>query len=135
MRQILFAAALVLAGTGAAFSDSTDDGIRATISGQLDAFRAGDMAGAFDFASDGIRAIFGSSANFGTMVERGYAMVIAPSETRYGELRPVPGGLKQRVLLRDASGVWHALDYLMVEEDGDWRIGGVELLAQQAVGA
>lgn len=135
MRQILFAAAVVLAGTGAAFSDSTDDGIRAVIAGQLDAFREGDIAGAFDFASDGIQRIFGSSANFATMVERGYAMVIAPSELRYGDLRAAPGGLKQRVLLRDSAGVWHALDYLMVEEDGDWRIGGVELLAQQAVGA
>ena len=135
MRQTLLAFAFVLAGTGGVFADPANDGIRATISGQIDAFASGDMAGAFDFASDGIRRIFGTSANFGTMVERGYSMVIAPSEIRFGELRDELGGQMQRVLIRDSAGVWHALDYLMVEENGNWRIGGVELLAQQAVGA
>ena len=135
MKQTLLAFAVVLSGAGIGFADPADDDIRATITGQIEAFRAGDMAEAFDFASEGIRSLFGSSDKFGAMVERGYAMVIAPSELRYGDLREEPGGLVQRVLVRDAAGVWYALDYLMVEEDGDWRIGGVERLAEQAVGA
>lgn len=135
MKQTVLALALVVASAVPAAADPAGEGIRATISGQIEAFRAGDMAGAFDFASDGIRRIFGNAVTFGGMVERGYAMVIAPAEVQYGALRAEGGALVQRVLLRDATGVWHALDYLMVEEEGAWRIGGVELLAEPAIGA
>ena len=139
MKQILLAAILA---AGVVFgpaqplaADPASDGIQATISSQIDAFRAGDMAGAFDFASQGIRQIFGTAETFGGMVERGYAMVIDPSELRYGDLRSEAAGPVQRVLVRDAGGVWHALDYLMVEEDGAWRIGGVEIVTAPPVGA
>ncbi|MCB1358233.1 MAG: DUF4864 domain-containing protein [Maritimibacter sp.] len=139
MKQILLAAILA---AGVVFgpaqplaADPASDGIQATISSQIDAFRAGDMAGAFDFASQGIRQIFGTAETFGGMVERGYAMVIDPSELRYGDLRSEAAGPVQRVLVRDAGGVWHALDYLMVEEDGVWRIGGVEIVTAPPVGA
>ena len=139
MKQILLAAILaagvVFGPAQPAAADPASDGIQATISSQIDAFRAGDMAGAFDFASQGIRQIFGNSETFGGMVERGYAMVIDPVELRYGDLRSEAAGPVQRVLVRDAGGVWHALDYLMVEEDGAWRIGGVEIVTAPPVGA
>jgi hypothetical protein len=135
MKQTFLALAIVVAAAQPLAADPTDADIRAVISGQIDAFRAGDVAGAFDYASDGIRQIFGTADNFGTMVGRGYAMVIAPAEVQYSELRDEGGALVQRVLIRDGSGVWHALDYLMVEQDGGWRIGGVDLLAEPAVGA
>ena len=139
MKQILLAAILaagvVFGPAQPAAADPASDGIQATISSQIDAFRAGDMAGAFDFASQGIRQIFGTSETFGGMVERGYAMVIDPVELRYGDLRSEAAGPVQRVLVRDAGGVWHALDYLMVEEDGAWRIGGVEIVTAPPVGA
>lgn len=135
MKQTFLALALAFATVTPLSAEPGQEGIRATITGQIDAFRAGDMARAFDFASDGIRRIFGSSETFGGMVERGYAMVIAPVELRYGDLRDEAGGQVQRVLIRDAAGVWHALDYLMVEEAEGWRIGGVELLGPPEVGA
>ena len=135
MKQTFLALALAFATVTPLSAEPTQERIRATITGQIDAFRAGDMARAFDFASDGIRRIFGTSETFGGMVERGYAMVIAPVELRYGDLRDEAGGQVQRVLIRDAAGVWHALDYLMVEEAEGWRIGGVELLGPPEVGA
>ena len=135
MKQTFLALALAFATVTPLSAEPGQEGIRATITGQIDAFRAGDMARASDFASDGIRRIFGSSETFGGMVERGYAMVIAPVELRYGDLRDEAGGQVQRVLIRDAAGVWHALDYLMVEEAEGWRIGGVELLGPPEVGA
>lgn len=135
MKQTFLALALAFATVTPLSAEPGQEGIRATITGQIDAFRAGDMARAFDFASDGIRRIFGTSETFGGMVERGYAMVIAPVELRYGDLRDEAGGQVQRVLIRDAAGVWHALDYLMVEEAEGWRIGGVELLGPPEVGA
>jgi hypothetical protein len=127
--------AVVAAGLQASVADPVEDDISAVIAAQIDAFRAGDFNEAFSFASDGIRAIFGTPENFGTMVERGYAMVIAPAEVQYTELRDEGGALMQRVLIRDGAGVWHALDYRMIKEDGAWRISGVELLGEPAVGA
>jgi hypothetical protein len=135
MRQTFLALAIVVAAAQPLAADPADADIRAVISAQIDAFRAGDVAGAFGYASDGIRQIFRTADNFGTMVGRGYAMVIAPAEVQYGDVRNEGGALVQRVLLRDAAGVWHALDYLMVEQEGGWRIGGVELLAEPPVGA
>ncbi len=135
MHKFLLAMAVVAAGATASYADPVQDNISAVISAQIEAFRAGDFTEAFTFASDGIRAIFGTAENFGTMVERGYAMVIAPAEVQYTELRDEGGALMQRVLVRDDDGVWHALDYRMIEEDGAWRISGVELLAEPAVGA
>ncbi len=135
MQKFLLVMALVVASANMAAAQTASDGIRAVISAQIEAFRAGDFTQAFTFASDGIRAIFGNAENFGTMVERGYAMVIAPAEVEYTELRDEGGALMQRVLVRDASGVWHALDYRMIEEDGAWRISGVELLGEPSVGA
>ena len=104
MKQTFLALALAFATVTPLSAEPGQEGIRATITGQIDAFRAGDMARASDFASDGIRRIFGSSETFGGMVERGYAMVIAPVELRYGDLRDEAGGQVQRVLIRDAAG-------------------------------
>lgn len=135
MRHVLLAFAIVFAGLQSAAGQSAGDGIRSVISAQIDAFRDGDFGEAFGFASDGIRRIFGTADNFGTMVERGYAMVIAPAEVQYTGLRDEGGVLTQRVLIRDGAGVWHALDYRMVRQDGGWRINGVELLGPPEVGA
>lgn len=135
MRHTFLALAIVVAGVQSVAGQSAGDGIRAVISAQIEAFRDGDFGEAFGFASDGIRRIFGTADNFGTMVERGYAMVIGPAEVQYRDLRDESGALMQRVLVRDGAGVWHALDYRMVEEDGAWRIGGVELVGPPEVGA
>ena len=134
MKPILLALAVVLAGLGPAAGESARDGIPAVISAQIEAFRAGDLARAFGFASEGIRGLFGTPETFGAMVERGYAMVIAPAEVDYGALRLRDGALWQMVLIEDADGTRHALDYRMVEEDGGWRISGVEILRRPGVG-
>jgi hypothetical protein len=45
--------------------------IEATIAGQFDAFRAGDVDGAWTYASPNIQGLFGSVENFARMVEQG----------------------------------------------------------------
>ena len=135
MKHLLLAVALVVAGATAATAAPARDGIRAVISAQIEAFGARDFAQAFSFASDGIRAIFGTADTFAQMVETGYGMVIAPAEVQYRDLRETGGALTQRVLIRDPAGLWHALDDRMIQKGGAWRIGGVERLGDPAVGA
>jgi len=112
-----------------------EPGIEATIGAQIDAFKVDDFATAFSFASPNIQGIFGGSERFGQMVKNGYPMVWRPGDVQFLELREVAGALWQRVQIRDQSGTLHALDYQMIQQDGDWRINGVQLLRLPDVGA
>ncbi|MZR14175.1 DUF4864 domain-containing protein [Maritimibacter sp. DP07] len=138
MKQILFATALALsAALAGPVTAQVEPGeaIQDVITRQFDAFIAEDVDEAWTYASPGIQAMFGSPGRFGAMVEQGYPMVYAPSETRFLDLREMNGDLWQRVLVRDGAGTYHLLDYRMVELDGMWRIAGVQLIREAGVGA
>ena len=64
MKKTALVIAILLAGAlpaAAETAGSAGPGIRAVISAQIDAFRAGDFARAFGYASDGIRQIFATA--------------------------------------------------------------------------
>lgn len=112
-----------------------EPGIEATIQSQVDAFLADDFARAFTFASPTIQGMFGTPENFGRMVRNGYPMVWRPADVQFLELRDFRGALWQRVMVRDAMGRVHLLDYQMVEGEDGWRINGVQLVPMPDVGA
>ena len=109
--------------------------IQSTIQSQLDAFLVDDYAKAFTFASPMIKGIFGTSDNFGTMVQQGYPMVARHGAVQMLELRTVAGNLWQRVMITDTMGRTHLLDYMMIETAEGWQINAVQLLPAQDVGA
>jgi hypothetical protein len=111
------------------------DAIEGVIGNQLEAFNSRDIDAAWTYASPNIKNMFGSSANFGNMVQQGYPMVWDNAEVRFLELRDVRGNLWQKVMVRDASGGLHILDYQMIETPDGWQINGVQLLAPPDVGA
>ncbi len=43
--------------------------------------------------------------------------------------------LFQKVLLRDANGAPHVLEYNMIDTEQGWRIDGVQLLSAPSIGA
>lgn len=135
--RILFAALLTLATSAgmAMAQDVRDTAIRDTIGNQIAAFEADDLNTAFAFASDQIRALFRNPANFGQMVRDGYPMVWRPGAVRYLGLRDENGQLWQRVMITDADGAVHMLDYQMLSVGDDWRINGVILLPGNGLGA
>lgn len=102
--------------------------IEAVIAEQIEAFRVDDFGTAFGFASPGIQRMFGSPERFGAMVRDGYPMVWRPGEVDFGLLREVDGTLWQEVLITDQAGRRFGLAYRMEEIDGDWRIGGVQVI-------
>ena len=61
-------------------------------------------------------------------------MVWRPTDTQFMELRDEGGSLWQRVQVGDSSGVYHLLDYKMVQIAGEWRIDAVMYLEQVGVG-
>ena len=109
--------------------------IEETITAQLDAFNARDVPEAWQYASPMIQSIFGNPTNFGMMVQQGYPMVWRPEDVTFGELREIAGGLYQMVIVKDAAGNLHYLDYRMQMIDGEWRIAGVQILQAPEVSA
>ena len=142
MRHVLFGPALI--GLALFFAGATGParaeppGIEATIRGQMQAFRAADIEGAFSFASDGIRRIFETPERFGAMVRHGYPMVWAPGDVQLLELRFHDRALWQRVQVLDGEGLYHLLDYRMVKSDdgpgAEWRIDAVLYLGSSGLG-
>ena len=114
----------------------TDPGqsIRSVIDSQMTAFRNDDLSTAFSFASPAIRDLFGSAARFGQMVESGYPMVWRPGSVDYLGLKDIPGGLRQRVMIRDGDGRLHVLDYDMIPAGDGWQINGVRVLPASGIG-
>ena len=119
-----------------AFADEPrNPAIEGIIQNQMNAFVADDFATAFTFASPNIKGIFGTAENFGAMVAQGYPMVYRPDAVQMLELRSVAGNLWQRVMITDATGRTHLLDYMMIDTADGWQINAVQLLPQAGVGA
>lgn len=109
--------------------------IARVIGEQITAFQADDFTAAFDYASPGIRGIFGTPERFGQMVQQGYPMVWRPSDVEFLDLRQENGSVTQQVLVRDAKGMPWLLDYKMVRGANGWQIDGVQIRLAPAVGA
>ena len=116
-------------------AEAQDQPIQATISAQIEAFRAADFDRAFTYASPNIQGMFGTPANFGAMVSTGYPMVINPAQVEMQDLRMVGGALWQRVRITDQQGQAYLLDYQMIEGPNGWLINAVQLQKAPDVGA
>ena len=133
MRILAFVFGFWIAATTVFAQDS--DAIETVIGNQLEAFNARDISEAWQYASPNIKRMFGDPGNFGMMVQRGYPMVWDNADVRFLELRDLGGMIWQKVMVRDAQGGLHILDYQMIETPQGWQINGVQLLPAPDVGA
>lgn len=132
MRSVLFAGVSVFLLAFPAIAQR--EPVTEVIGSQIAAFLNDDAETAFTYASPSIRRIFGTSERFSQMVRQGYPMVWRPAAVRYLQLREVAGNLWQRVMVTDASGAVHLLDYQMVKTERGWKINAVQLLPGQGEG-
>ena len=132
MKPLIFAALLALVSPLVARAD--EPAIQGTIESQIEAFKVDDFAGAFRFASPNIQRLFQTPDNFGLMVRQGFPMVWRPGRVQFLELREKRGQLWQKIMIEDAQGVFHVLDYQMIEGPDGWRINGVEFLGAPQLG-
>jgi hypothetical protein len=133
MRILAFVFGFWIAASAVFAQDS--DAIETVIGNQLDAFNDRDISEAWQYASPNIKRLFGDPGNFGMMVQQGYPMVWDNADVRFLELRDLGGMVWQKVMVRDAQGGLHILDYQMVETPQGWQINGVQLLPAPDVGA
>lgn len=124
MKQIILVLAISLALAFPMKADDAQD-MRDVIAAQIEAFKAGDGAAAFAFASPGIQAQFEGARHFAEMVQQGYPMVWAPEKVVFLGGRSEDGEMWQRVLFEDGAGRSHLMDYKMVATKSGWRIDGV----------
>ncbi len=134
MGRLIAVVLAVWCAVGPAFAQDAD-AVEETIGNQLQAFNDRDVAAAWQYASPNIKGMFGSPDNFGMMVQRGYPMVWDNADVQFLELREIAGLLWQKVMIRDAAGNLHLLDYQMIETEAGWQINGVQLLPAPDVGA
>ena len=109
--------------------------IQDVITRQLDAFRRDDAAAAFALAAPSIQSMFGSAANFLSMVQTGYKPVHRPRSVDFGPLTDEGGEIVQRVELTGPDGLPYTARYTMEREaDGSWRISGCQLIESKRLG-
>ena len=106
-----------------------DGAIAQVIRDQMAAFARDDAEAAFAFATPELRAMFGSAANFMSMVRQGYQPVYRPRSVTFGELAEQDGQTVQEVGIIGPDGVPRVALYTMQRQpDGAWRIAGCRLI-------
>ena len=127
MRQLVMLIILAMGLAGSFPGLARADGIKETISRQIEAFRRDDAETAFSFASPSIQQQFGTPDVFMSMVARGYPQVYRPRSFRFAE-RATRGRLTlQKVIVVGPDGVAVAALYEMVKIDDRWRINGCRI--------
>jgi len=122
----LMAAAPVFAAP-ASEQDTRD--AQQVVAAQLAAFAADDAERAFSYATEAIRARFGTAAHFVRMVRGAYPVVYRPSGVIFLKPEAADDELVQPVHMTDLSGTtWLAVYQLLRQADKSWRIGGCVLM-------
>jgi hypothetical protein len=134
MRKAFLAALLALfcAFPAQAQSDADRAAIRNTIERQIEAFGRHDGPAAFAFASDEIKAMFGTPERFMAMVREGYGAIYAPRGFAFGETRAEGERVLQFVEFEGLDGGGLSAVYEMARQpDGGFKIAGVYPLRRQ----
>lgn len=121
---------LLLAGLSLSTHASADPaGIKATITGQMNALKLGDAVTAYSFAAPQIKRLFPTPERFIMMVRKGYEPVTHARAPRFLRRRAMEdGSVAQEVAFSDDAGQpWRALYTLEEQSDGRWCITGVYL--------
>jgi len=110
--------------------------IEQVISGQIEAFRRDDGAGAFGYASPDLQLMFDNPGRFMAMVRQGYQPVYRPRSVAFGDAFVADGTLVQEVAVIGPDGEPRLAQYAMEREpDGTWKISGCRLLEKPSPGS
>lgn len=125
---MVFAQNAVIPKPAQADAASDQAAIVTVIQSQMAAFQRDDAVDAFSYASPFIQQKFQSATSFLDMVKRGYLPLYRPRGTEFLELTMENGVPVQRVRVYAPDGTPISAYYTMQrQEDGTWRINGVQL--------
>lgn len=135
MRRAAIVVATLLCAIPALAGDAEVKAAQGSISGQLQAFRAGDNATAYGYAAPNVKRIFPTLEAFMGMVTGGYKPVHRPQSFDFGKSREMSSNaIAQQVLIVGPDGKdYEAVYTLELQPDGIWRISGVSLRAANSL--
>ncbi|MGB8817412.1 MAG: DUF4864 domain-containing protein [Rhizobiaceae bacterium] len=131
MRALIPVLLAAIAGVSLALADEVSQKqAQDIIRGQIEAFKSGQDAAAYSFASPTVKGFFPDVSIFMDMVKRGYQPVYNPKNYDFGRTKePADGTVIQEVLVTGPDGKpWTAIYTLVRQSDGLWKINGVQLL-------
>ncbi len=118
----LFTTILTLAGVTEEIQKT-----RAVIAAQLEAFKQGDSAKAFSYATPNIQTMFGDADTFMQMVRDGYDVVYRPASVRFVKFETDGMNALHAVQMIDRQKtLWNVYYVLQKRPDGTWRISSCE---------
>jgi len=99
------------------------------ITGQIEAFRAHDAPGAFQYAAAPFQTAFPSAeAFFGAIIGSGYGPIMESASHSFGDFTKLDEhSVAQVVRLIGKDLSRFEAVYIMTEEQGGWRVSGVQL--------
>lgn len=100
----------------------------AAIEAQLKAFKADDYEKASKFQHSELRKNFPSPADFRRAIRTTYPQFAAYRSVSFGEARATTDGshLEIKIVLTGQDGVTVRATYMMVREEGEYRVAGVQ---------
>ena len=110
---------------------------QAVITGQIEAFRAGDGVAALDFAGAGFKRQFTDPNAFvAAIANSGYGPIVASRSHSFGDFTRISDTVVMQVVrfVGPDQGLYEALYQLMDEPDVGWRVQGVALKKEAGVG-
>tara|TARA_R110002124_G_scaffold36451_16_gene117502 strand:- start:4944 stop:5360 length:417 start_codon:yes stop_codon:yes gene_type:complete len=135
--RIILALTLVLALLAPAAAQDETAPWQATVTGQIEAFRARDSAAALALAGAGFRAQFDGKpdAFYAAVLATGYEPVVQSRSHSFGDFAMVSATVVAQVVLLVGpdQGLYEALYQLENEPDAGWRVLGVMLRKQKGV--
>jgi hypothetical protein len=131
----LFMLAVPAVGQGEAAPDGVETPWQEVISSQIQAFRDRDAPGAFMYAGAAFHVQFPNAETFFEIIMgSGYSPIMDSTSHSFGEYRMVgTDGVIQQVRLTGNNQELYGALYQLTEEEGGWRVQGVQLYREQGV--
>lgn len=111
---------------------------QATVTGQIEAFRAGDADAALRFAGLAFRTRFAEQpdAFYAAVMASGYQPIVESRSHSFGTFERVGDDVVMQVvrLIGPDQGLYEALYQLVDEPEDGWRVFGVALKKQAGIG-
>ena len=136
--RLVVAGFVVLASAHSAMAQQASEPApwQATITGQIEAFRNKDAPGAFHFAGAPFQRNFPSAeAFFVAIIASGYSPIMESRSHSFGPFQQGPDAsvLQEVRLVGNDQSLYGAI-YQLREEEGGWRVMGVQLMKQPGMG-
>lgn len=135
--RILLALAMMLALMLPAAAQVDEAPWQASVTGQIEAFRAGDGVAALDFAAAPFKAQFSDpNAFIKAIAAAGYGPIVASRSHSFGDFTKVSDTVVMQVVkfVGPDQSLYEALYQLVDEPDLGWRVQGVALKKEAGIG-